>query len=245
MATAAKKKKWSFTLIKSLVIIIIVGLPLYFGVEFVRHVRETVRREQCCNHQKQIVLAMQNYVNARSCFPPICVKNKEGKPLYSWRLMISPYFCESRFFKAFHLDEPWDSPHNKRLAEKNLEYYFHCPSCNDQRPGTTNYVLVTGPGTIWDSDEPRSFKDIPYPEQTLILIEVADSSIHWTEPKDLEIDAIDPSFLDEKGNFKTNHGGFVLGAFADGHVEAIPQEKVMEALQEWSQVEQEKRKTED
>ncbi|MGD9126459.1 MAG: DUF1559 domain-containing protein, partial [Planctomycetia bacterium] len=163
---------------------------------------------------------------------------------YSWRVSILPFIEQNQIHDQFDREASWDSPQNKIIADTDI-YLFHCPSCENSPPCTTNYVLVTGPGTAWDGDKVHTLDDLSYPEQTLILIEVADTDIHWAEPRDLKIDDIDPRFLDEEGNFKCNHPGFVIGAFADGHVEKIPQDQIMEALQKWSQVEQEKREREE
>ena len=40
---------------------------------------------------------------------------KDGKPLLSWRVKLLPYLEQGALYKEFHLDEPWDSEHNKKL----------------------------------------------------------------------------------------------------------------------------------
>ncbi|MGD9127436.1 MAG: DUF1559 domain-containing protein [Planctomycetia bacterium] len=204
--------------------VILVGLFLLFWPGHGRDGGESARRMQCRNHQMQIALALLNYEKAFGRFPPACVKDEEGRPLYSWRVSILPFLEYQALYDQFHLDEPWDSPHNKKIAEQ-APPVFQCPSCKNRMPGTTNYVLVTGPGTAWDGQKSPALKDfISGTNRTIILTEVADPNLHWAEPKDLKIDAIDPSFLDEEGNFKCNHRIGINIAFADGHVTFIAEE---------------------
>ena len=78
---------------------------------------------------KRIGLALQNYQAAEGHFPPAAITGKDGKPLLSWRVAILPYLedydgrSRDDLFKAFNLEEPWDSPHNKALLERMPAVY--------------------------------------------------------------------------------------------------------------------------
>ena len=41
-----------------------------------------------------------------------------GKALLSWRVALLPFLEENELYKQFHLDEAWDSDHNKKLLAK-------------------------------------------------------------------------------------------------------------------------------
>jgi hypothetical protein len=69
------------------------------------------------NNVKQIALAFHNYESTFAFFPQD-VKDKNGKPLLSWRVQILPYIEEDALWKQFKMDEPWDSDTNKKLIEK-------------------------------------------------------------------------------------------------------------------------------
>ena len=237
MSTEPEKER-NF-LIFGLVVVSIIGAFVVLGYFAYEPARVPGYRSMCINNQRQVVLALHNYESFQARFPPVYVKDKNGRPLYSWRVLLLQHLGRSDLFDEFHWDEPWDSPHNQKITDVDIEI-FRCPRCESEVSGRTSYVLVTGPGTVWDGDKPRALEGIRYPEQTLIMIEVADSDIHWAEPKDLRIDAIDPSFLDEEGKLKSNHSGGAVGTFADGHTEFISEEDIPKALQEWSQVKQEK-----
>jgi hypothetical protein len=105
-------------------------------------------RPPCQNNLRQIAIALLNYQNEKGYLPPPYVSDADGKPLYSWRVLILPYLERRDIFEQWKLDEPWDSPNNKPLSDIYLDT-FRCPS--DVSDGTkkplTNYVAVVGPGT--------------------------------------------------------------------------------------------------
>src|SRR3972149_4277670 len=78
---------------------------------------EASRRQQRVRQFKQMAIAIHVYADAQKHLPPPAIRDKEGKPLLSWRVAILPYVEESGLYKQFHLDEPWDSPHNLALAQ--------------------------------------------------------------------------------------------------------------------------------
>jgi len=149
-------------------------------------------RMQCTNNLKQIGLALHNYHDTFGCFPPAYVADAEGRPLYSWRVLILPSIERKPLYDAFHLDEPWDSPNNLPLSQTEI-YDFLCPS-NDQkrspqRSSMTNYLAVVGPGTLWPGTGSRRFGDVADgTSNTIAIVEVRNCGVHWAEPRDLHVD---------------------------------------------------------
>ena len=80
--------------------------------------------------EKQIGLAIHNYIAVHDSFPPAFTQDKAGKPLLSWRVLILPYLEQDALFKEFHLDEAWDSPHNKALIAR-MPVTYRCPGEGD------------------------------------------------------------------------------------------------------------------
>ena len=62
---------------------------------------------------------MHVHHDAKQSFPPAYTADKDGKPLLSWRVLILPYVEQNELYKQFHLDEPWDSEHNKPLIAQD------------------------------------------------------------------------------------------------------------------------------
>ena len=58
---------------------------------------------------------------------PSNIRDKDGRPLLSWRVAILPYLEESKLYDEFHLDEAWDSDHNIQLLSK-MPPIYSCPN---------------------------------------------------------------------------------------------------------------------
>jgi hypothetical protein len=116
----------------------------------VQKVREASVRVQSSNNLHQIGLAMHNYHDTYGVFPPSVVFDKDGKPLYSWRVLILPFIEADLLYKQFHLDEPWDSPNNKPLLAR-MPRTFMDPADVTPESGMTHYQVFDGPGAPFDS----------------------------------------------------------------------------------------------
>lgn len=104
-------------------------------------------RAQSVNNLKQIALAMHNYHEQRGSFPPAAIYSKTGKPLLSWRVALLPYLEQGNLYRQFHLDEPWDSEHNKKLLNYKVKAY-HIPGHEDWT--RTFYQVFVGEDTIFE-----------------------------------------------------------------------------------------------
>jgi prepilin-type processing-associated H-X9-DG protein len=115
-------------------------------VPAVQRVREAAARAQDQNNLKQISLALINFADARNGqFPPPVVYSQDGRPLYSWRVLILPFVEEAPLYKQLRLDEPWDSPHNLALAQQMPKLFAHPLDPSAERQGLTHYQLFVGP----------------------------------------------------------------------------------------------------
>jgi hypothetical protein len=148
-------------------------------------VEQAIRR-QSVNHLKQLGLAMHNYHSVNSRFPASAVFDKSGKPLLSWRVLILPYLEEKKLYDEFHLDEPWDSEHNKKLLERMPAVYRVDRTA--LKPGETPYVAFTGKGTLFEGTKGINMRDITDgTSNTLMFVESA-RPVPWTKPEDLPYD---------------------------------------------------------
>lgn len=182
----------------------------------VQSAREAARRAQTMNNLKMIGLAHQNYADVYKKLPRSNY-DKDGKPLLSWRVHVLPFVEQVQLYKQFHLDEPWDSDHNKALIAKMPDVYKNPkldPAAAAQ--GLTNYLQATGKFALFRADVEPTFASITDGSSNTIAAVEAEKTVIWTKPDDLEIDPKQP-FADL--NFRP--GGF-LALFVDGHVSLVP-----------------------
>jgi prepilin-type processing-associated H-X9-DG protein len=188
--------------------------------------RPASRRSQCTNNLKQIGLALYNYHDKFGCFPPAYIVDDAGRPMHSWRVLILPFLEHGPLYNLYRFDEPWDGPNNKKLADTILQIY-NCPS--DDHGGTstastmTNYVAIVGPETAWPESSSTAIGDIrDGTSNTLLIVEVANSGIHWMEPRDLHVVQMAPTINSKAGQgISSRHTGGAEVLFADGHVQFI------------------------
>lgn len=188
----------------------------------IQQARQGAQRADRMNSFKHIALAMHNYADRNKAFPSQANYDAQGQPLLSWRVHILPYLEQGALYQRFHLDEPWDSEHNRKLIAEMPAVYMDPDSALKHMvsAGKTTYVFPVGKGTLHEGPEPKTFKDvIDGTSNTIMLVEVApENAVIWTKPDDWEVDFADPW----KGLHRSDRDWFTAG-FWDGHVSIIPQ----------------------
>ena len=170
----------------------------------------------------EIAHALIGYAAVHGSLPARASFGKHGQPLLSWRVQILPNVGRIDLYNRFHLDEPWDSEHNKRLIPLMPHLYAN-PST--ARRGMTNYLAVCGKRLMFDGEKGRQIAEIRDPENTIMAVEADDDhAVIWTKPEDWEFNPEHPM----AGLGHAHPGGFFhpgnFGAvFADGHVQFIPE----------------------
>ena len=177
---------------------------------------ESLRRG-CMQNLKELGLAMHNFHDCHHSFPPSASYNEEGRKLLSWRVFLLPFLDNSELYEQFHLDEPWDSQHNRQLIA-NMPAVFSCPSAELPRPGMTTYLAPLGKNTVFDGKAGVQIRDLTDgTSRTILLAEVAAGrAVIWTKPDDLEIDFDRP--LD---GFGDSHPKVFNALICDGSVHSI------------------------
>jgi hypothetical protein len=214
-------RKWANTIIW----LGIGSLCLLLFFPCARTIRDTPGRVRSANNIKQIAVALHSYHETNGHLPPAVVRNKDGQPLYSWRVALLPYLEENSLYEQFRLNEPWDSEHNKKFLDKTPSVYA---SWWRDEPGQTRYQVLVGPGTAFERPE-LTWADFPDgPGSTLLVVE-AGTPVPWTKPAELVYDPAGP--LLQLGGVHSKpvrflcrewwrEPGFVAG-FADGSVRFV------------------------
>jgi prepilin-type processing-associated H-X9-DG protein len=234
-----------------LIVLVILILPA------IETARPAARRMQCTNNIKQLLLAVHNYHDTYKCLPPAS-SSIGLKPVgdyeefaidvtqevdvsdsdeWSWRVRILP-FCEGQsLYDAFNFNEPWDSEHNLSVAE-TVPYGLSCPSDKYPEPDVkminghgiplTNYVMITGPGTVGTPDgKPLTLNDVKDGTgQTLMIVEVfGENRPAWTEPVDITLDSLMRGVNAEVGmSIGSQHQGGANIGLCDGSTHFLSEE---------------------
>jgi WD40 repeat protein len=149
---------------------------------------------QAANHLRHIAVAMHNYHATYNAFPPHASYDANGKALLSWRVHLLPYLEQQQLYQQFHLNEPWDSDHNRKLISKMPELYGD-PGSPLSREGKAVFVVPVGKETIFQGGAKGTpMVDIPDgTSNTILVLEVpAERAVTWTKPEDLNVSAQDP-----------------------------------------------------
>ena len=203
-----------------LVLVAVIGILIALLLPAVHAAREAARRNQCMNNMKQIGLALDNYHHAHGSFPPAYIPDENGDPMHSWRVLILPYLEQGYLYDEYDFSQPWDSPHNLQVTDVAIPIY-QCSS--ETLPGSTDtsYLVITGPGTLFDGDKAAQIDEVSDGiSNTILLVESSESAVHWTEPYDLELS----SFTINQGmsEIRSQHPGGSNVVFGDGSVRFLP-----------------------
>jgi hypothetical protein len=174
---------------------------------------------EALQRMKPLALAMHEYQAQHDHhFPPPAITDKHGHPLLSWRVAILPYLGEEELFRQFHLEEPWDSPHNKPLLEKMPAAY--APFGAEARDKfLTFYQVFVGKGAAIEGVEGTAFEEIHDGLDNTLLIIEADRPVPWTKPDDLPFDPAKP--LPKVGGQFVN---YFHATFCDGSGRRLPKD---------------------
>jgi large-conductance mechanosensitive channel len=145
---------------------------------------------QSKNNLALLGTAMDNFATDTGAFPP-AAGGKNMDVGLSWRVALLPHLGETALYRQFHLDEPWDSPHNKRLQAR-MPYVYTIPGVIDP-PGMTRYRVFVGKRAAFEKPEAgaktpprgRRLADFPDVTETILVFEAADA-VPWTKPDELE-----------------------------------------------------------
>ena len=210
------------------------GLLVALALPSVGAAPQAARRSQCSNNLKQIILAMHCYHDRYGCFPPAYTVDKAGRPLHGWRVLLLPFLEQRGLCDRIRLDEPYDSAHNRavfdarrfgREGPTSMPDVFRCPSDEENRGTTTNYVMILGPRTISNGPNSVCLTDIADgPANTIAVVETYGLGIPWYEPRDLRADEMtfrinDPEYF----GIASRHPGGAQVGLADGSVRFLPE----------------------
>jgi Protein of unknown function (DUF1559) len=204
------------------------NLPLQI-LPAIGEARQAAQRSSRKNDLKMIGLALFNYHDNYKSFPAVDSngfrKGPERKSGLSWRVYLLPFLEQGPLFNEFKLDEPWDSPHNKKLIARMPALFANPEVGLDAKGGKTAIQVFVGknntPFSIQQDGVFVGGKMRDIVDGTAVTIAVVESGPDkaeiWTKPGGLPFDPAKNPF-DAIG--KIPNDGF-LALFCDGHVQLV------------------------
>ena len=173
---------------------------------------------------QNIILATHNYSRTYKTIPPQFILDSNDKPILSWRAAISPYLDN-----PINLSLAWDSEKQKNSeAAKNPYNMFQTFNrFNELKVQETNFIAITGEGTVWSS-KPFLLTDEQWDlRETIFILEIPNTGIHWMEPRDFTIE----EFLKIRKAEYTPGNYYWIG-YANGEVRRYYYEDIMKLTKE-------------
>ena len=191
------------------------------------------RRNECARQLHNISVALQNYADANSVYPPAVVRDAQGRPLHSWRVLILPHLGKEHeeLHKEYRYDEPWDGPHNRELA-KRMPAAYRCPEDPGALDSQTSYLAIIDGATGDFAAYPTGGSNAPPkkpPMTAYLAVEVAESGVNWLEPTDISLSNTGQPDKPLPKQFGYHVGGSVA-VDADGATIVLPDDELATAI---------------
>src|SRR5262249_53335187 len=123
------------------------------------------------------------------------------------------------------LNEPWDSEHNKKLAETRIKTYT-LPLSKEEPAGITHYRALVGGGAMVELNKEVRFAVVTAVLSNTLMVVEAKEGVPWTKPD--EVDYAPPK-LPAIGYFKNGFNG-LLGDGSVRWIKPTIDPKVLHAL---------------
>lgn len=128
----SKRLRPAFTIVELLVVIAVISILIALILPAVQQARESARSMSCRSNLKQIGLALQNYLDANSVYPPsFCIEastvlsGNNGSWSIHGRLL--PFLEKTNEYTKVRLDIAWDAQRGTGIPTMRIPNYF-CPS---------------------------------------------------------------------------------------------------------------------
>ena len=153
----ANVRRRAFTLIELLVVVAIIAVLIALLLPAVQSARSAARRTQCKNNLKQIGLALHNYLETYSVFPPsFCTDGPTGTGGGEWSVQarILPFVDQGGAYNEINFREGYEA--TPGVSAMRIPIYL-CPSepKDERRDGTVshypaNYGYNAGTWQLYD-----------------------------------------------------------------------------------------------
>lgn len=145
-----KLRKSGFTLIETLVTLLILSILTSLILPVVISAREASRKSHCANNLKQIGLALHQYFAIENSFPPFSVIPK-GITYQPWsaHARILPFLEKSSIYNQINWSSQQQFTANPTVAAVRIQLFL-CPSEINQQPHITSTLTYYPVSYSWN-----------------------------------------------------------------------------------------------
>ena len=200
------------------------GVMYALLIPAVDRARQVAARTESTNNLKQIMLALQNYELQHGSYPPAYVTDSDGKPLYSWRVLILPQLGETELYDQFDLTKAWDDPANQDISDSMVKV-FRSPLDDEVEENGTSYVGIVGRNTMFLTGTGRKASSVTDGAfNTIAVLEVKGFPGSWAAPIDPTLNQFSGVAIVGEGEGQLHPAqanGSILVGYADGMVRQL------------------------
>ncbi len=186
---------------------------------------------RCVANLRQIGKALQLYHDHHGVFPPAYLLDEHAEPAHSWRVLLLPYLGHQELYDIYRFEERWDSEHNQRLLAR-IPSVYRCPALTEMPEGTTHYVAVIGPRTVWPGHHSMGRRMVTRgTSNTIHVLELAEANVPWIKPRDVLYENLRQGLA---ADYATPHfASCVRILFVDGEVATIDRDAPASFWRTW------------
>lgn len=183
--------------------------------------------DACETSAVSIFLSLRGYRDSHGGhLPPPFIEDKDTGERHSWRAMLLPYrISNPSIWEQYSFQESWNGSGNRQFGNRGD---FAC-TAHSNSPEMTNYIAVVGKNTLWPPpEEPQMWPATvgmrvePKWPNKIVLVELVESYIPWTEPRDITLDEfINTIKADPKGSFYNKYVKGIRAIDASGQLRVI------------------------
>jgi Protein of unknown function (DUF1559) len=149
--------------------------------------------DRCNYNLEHLCVALRAYRQVFGHYPPAAFLDTRGTPIQSWRRVILPFLDVKVDLTQFNVEMSWDSLANVRARKLELSI-FQCPYCHTAKDNRSDFFYL------------REFCT----EDSLVLIEVPNTTIEWAEPRDVTVTDLRRILTGNMSSAKHHPGGIAV-----------------------------------